>query len=445
MFELFSKVKRFFLETLWQQPSTDASVLWRGLINSMRITSIVVRDLANGELNLRAMSLVYTTLLSLVPLLAVTFSVLKAFGIHNKMEPLLLSTLEPLGPQGVEITANILGFVQNIKVGVLGAVGIAMLFYTVLILIQKVEDAFNFVWRVQRGRSLSRRFADYLSVVMIGPVLVFTALGVAASAMNAEVVQSLRAIEPFGTLLIYLSKLIPYVMIVLTFTFLYKFIPNIKVKFVPALIGATVGGVLWVTLGSVFASFVAGASNYTAIYSGFAIVLFFMIWLYLAWLILLVGTQVVFYLQNPKLVWLGGQNRNLSPRLREQEGLKLMMIIARHFQQQGQALSVGELDQKTGLIINNTQALLDILKRGELLAESTGDEVRYLPARDTANILVEDILQCLRTDEERGEIAQVLSNEPSLDQLLQRLTQMNQNVLKELNLRDLSMGKINAD
>ena len=444
MFELFSKIKIFFLETLWQQPSTDTSMLWRGLINSMRIMSIVIRDLASGELNLRAMSLVYTTLLSLVPLLAVTFSVLKAFGIHNKMEPLLLSALEPLGSQGIEITANIIGFVQNIKVGVLGAVGIAMLFYTVIVLIQKVEDAFNFVWRVQRGRSLSRRFADYLSVVMIGPVLVFTALGVAASAMNADVVHTLRAIEPFGTLLIYLSKLIPYVMIVLTFTFLYKFVPNTKVKLTPALIGATVGGVLWVALGSLFASFVASASNYTAIYSGFAIILFFMIWLYLAWLILLIGTQVVFYAQNPKLVWLGGQNYNLSPRLREQEGLKLMMIIARHFQHEGHALSVRELEQKTGLMANNTQALLNILKRGGLLVKSADDEVRYLPARDIANILVEDILQCLRTDEELNSNAQLLTRESSLDQLFQQLTQANENVLKGLSLRDLSMGKINA-
>lgn len=419
-------------------------MLWRGLINSLRIISSVIRDLANGELNLRAMSLVYTTLLSLVPLLAVAFSVLKAFGIHNKMEPLLLGALEPLGPKGVEITATIIDFVQNIKVGVLGAIGIAMLFYTVITLIQKVEDAFNFVWRVQRGRSLSRRFADYLSVVMIGPVLVFTAMGVAASAMNADVVLSLRAIEPFGTLLIFFSKLIPYAMIILAFTFLYKFIPNTKVQFLPALIGATVGGVLWVALGSVFASFVAAAGNYTAIYSGFAILLFFMIWLYLAWLILLIGTQVAFYLQYPRLVWLGGQNYDLSPRLREQEGLKLMVILTRQFQQQQAALTASELEQKTGLIINTVQELLNMLMRGKFVVELAEDETRYQPAKDTANILVGDVLTCLRTDEELFSLNQKSIDDFSSEQLFQQLTQANHDVLKDLSLRDLSIGKVDV-
>ena len=212
----------------------------------------------------------------------------------------------------------------------------------------------------------------------------------------------------------------------------------------PALVGATVGGVLWVTLGSVFASFVAAASNYTAIYSGFAILLFFMIWLYLAWLILLIGAQVSFYLQNPKLVGIGSHDFGLSPRLREQEGLKLMVVLARQFQQQQSALTTNALEQKTGLIINTVQTLLYILKRGGLVVVLADDEARYQPARDTANILVEDILICLRTDEERSShIHNSIDDSPS-KQLFQQLKQSEHSVLKDLNLRDLSMGKLNV-
>src|SRR5690606_24899296 len=109
-----------------------------------------------------------------------------------------------------ELAQNIIGFVENIKVGVLGSLGLAMLFYTIIALIQKVESAFNFVWRVKRPRTLARRFTDYLSVVMIGPVLVFSALGITGAALDNDVVMKLQSIEPFGTLLLILSKLLPY-------------------------------------------------------------------------------------------------------------------------------------------------------------------------------------------------------------------------------------------
>ncbi|RKZ99582.1 MAG: ribonuclease BN, partial [Gammaproteobacteria bacterium] len=249
MIDLIARIKNFFLVTLWQDLPEQTNVIWRWLINSLRVTYIMIRELASGQLNLRAMSLVFTTLLSLVPLIAVAFSVLKAFGVHNQIEPALLQMLEPLGPQGVEITSNIIGFVQNVKVGVLGSLGLAILFYTIIALIQKIENAFNYVWRVKQARTLARRFTDYLSVVMIGPVLVFTALGITATVMTHSVVQTLQAIEPFGTLILLVGKLLPYLMIIVAFTFLYKFIPNTRVKLMPALVGATVAGVLWVTVG----------------------------------------------------------------------------------------------------------------------------------------------------------------------------------------------------
>ncbi|HFC53817.1 MAG TPA: ribonuclease BN, partial [Gammaproteobacteria bacterium] len=118
---------------------------------------VLVRDLARGQLSLRAASLSYTTLLSLVPLLAVSFSVLQAFGVYNQLEPLLLQFLEPLGPKGAEIGERIVSFVSNMRVGVLGSVGLAMLFYTVISLVNKIERSFNHIWRVKENRTFGRR------------------------------------------------------------------------------------------------------------------------------------------------------------------------------------------------------------------------------------------------------------------------------------------------
>jgi membrane protein len=442
MTELISKLKAFLQVTLWQELPEKSNLLVRWLFNTLRVSYIMVRELATGELNLRAMSLVFTSLLSLVPLIAVAFSVLKAFGVHNQIEPALLSLLEPLGSRGEEITANIIGFVENVKVGLLGSLGVAMLFYTIIALVQKIENAFNFVWRVKKARTLARRFTDYLSVVMIGPLLIFTGLGVAATVLNHDVVQQMQAIEPFGTLLVVVSKLVPYLMIILAFTFLYKFIPNTRVNLAPALMGATVAGILWVTLGTLFASFVASSSSYTAIYSSFAILFFFMLWLYLAWLILLTGSLVAFYLQHPKLVQLGDQPYQLSPRLREKEGLWLMTVIARRFCRQQPAFSLQDLEEETALIPSILQELLMTLVDGGLLVELAGEYPSYVPAQDISSIKVSMILQCLRTAEE-SELLKVKSLvEPAVDKLLQQLAIAQNGVLAELTLHDLAVGKI---
>ncbi len=435
------QIKHFFNTTLWQELPAGSHVLWRGVMQSLRVVYIVIRELMTGELNLRAMSLVFTTLISLVPLIAVAFSVLKAFGIHNQIEPALLGLLAPLGERGVDITANIIGFVENVKVGVLGSVGVAMLFYTIIALVKKVENAFNFVWRVKRPRTLARRFTDYLSVIMIGPVLVFTGLAVAATALNADIVQQLQGIEPFGTLIIWAGKVVPYLMIIVAFTFLYTFIPNTKVQIKAALIGATVAGILWVMLGTVFASFVVSSSNYTAIYSSFAILFFFMIWLYLAWFILLVGSQVAFYIQHPKLVQVGGHHEALSPRMQEQEGLKLMTVIAQQFQQEKPALTVMDLERETGLTADNIMVLVDGLEQGGFLLEVEGSTPAYVPARDTANMAVDQVLACLRTAGESGIVDMATPVTPELASVLDKLTVAQKAALADLSLRDLSLGK----
>ena len=442
--DFITKLKQFFQVTLWQETAEQSSALVRAVMNTLKVSYIVIRELAKGELNLRAMSLVFTTLLSLVPLIAVAFSVLKAFGVHNQIEPFLLGVLEPLGPKGPEIAANIIGFVQNVKVGVLGSLGVAMLFYTIISLIQKIEYAFNFVWRVKRARTLARRFTDYLSVVMIGPILVVAAMGVAATVLNHNVVLALQAIEPFGTLILTATKLLPYLMIITAFTFLYKFIPNTNVKFGPALMGATVAGVLWIGVGTLFASFVASSSNYTAIYSSFAILFFFMIWLYLAWFILLTGSQVAFYLQHPKLDSYGGEQYELSPRLREKVGVSLMTRIGKRFYEQKSALTVNELEAEMALTNNILQDLLNKLEQGGLLVELQGDEPSYQPAQDIANISVSEILTCLRTAEESQGMGGKVAIAGEVNRLLDQLEQVQQSTLQDVSLRELVAGTTKA-
>ena len=169
---IISQIEKFLRRDLWL-PDLETLRGWAAFYTRMlRLVVVAISDFRDGALSIRATSLVSTTLLSLVPFLAITFSVLKAFGVHQQIEPILAQGLEPLGEKGAEISARIIEFVNNIGVGKLGALGVLGLFYTTYSLIDKIEEALNHIWRVRHSRTLARKFTDYLSVVLVGPVLV---------------------------------------------------------------------------------------------------------------------------------------------------------------------------------------------------------------------------------------------------------------------------------
>lgn len=355
------------------------------------------REFYEGGLKHRAMSLVYTSLLSLAPLLAVSFSVLKAFGVHNQAEPLLLELLAPLGAQARDMTTNIITFVENIRVGVLGFIGFVALFYTVVSLLEQIEDSLNHVWRVVRARSFLRRFSDFLSMILIGPVLVFSGLGIAATMTSTALAQRIIAIEPFGTAYYLTGILLPYVLIIAAFTFAYLFIPNTSVKPLPALTGGTVAGIAWKATGSLFAVFAANSAQYNAIYSGFAVILLFIIWLYLSWLILLLGGVIAFHCQYPRYLNYVSRQPRLSGRCKEQLGLVLMYLIGRsHFRGES-AWTLHGLADAVNLPWESVAESLDCLRQSHLVLALDDEDESYIPARDTDAILLREIVQAVRS------------------------------------------------
>ena len=215
----------WFTRLVWEPDLRQLSTSLKVAVFIARVLHMLVRELLGGQLNLRAMSLVYTTLLSLVPLLAVSLSVLKGFGVHNQIEPMLYNFLKPLGSEGAVVADKIVSFVDNVEVGVLGSVGLVLLIYTVIALLQKIEKAFNYVWQVEHLRPIVRRISSYLSVVLIGPVLLFF-----ATVLSSDIAQRLIAIKPFSAVLLSAGELLPYLLVCLAFTFIYIFMPNTRVQ-----------------------------------------------------------------------------------------------------------------------------------------------------------------------------------------------------------------------
>ena len=358
------------------------------------------RDIVFGQLTLRAMSLVYTTLLSVVPLIAFSFSVLKGLGKHKELEPLLYDFLAPLGPQGEQITQQVIALVDNVKGSVLGGVSLAFFIYTAISMVQKVEESFNYVWYVSKPRSFARRFSEYFFVLLIGPILMVTALGMLTSIRSNAVVQMILTNESLGRIFVVASQLTPYLLITGVFTFLYMYMPNTKVKFKAALVGGLAGGFLWASAGAFFATFVLYASRTQLIYSGFAVAITTLIWLYLSWLILLIGAQLAFYFQQPAFLRIGRREPRLSNSMRERLALNVMYLVGKAFRDPDATTSIGEISQQLSMPSIALAPVTNALESAALLITTENEEL--LPGREMARIPLNDILAVVRTQGETG-------------------------------------------
>jgi membrane protein len=383
------------LEGLLFQKSRTMDPPWGPVLRRLRYPVALIRDWLEGEINIRAMSLAYTTLLSLVPLMVFSLSVLKGLGARSDLRILLREFFRPLGSTATQLTETVMQFVTNMRGELLGSIGLAFLVYTVVTTIQKIEASFNFVWRVDRPRSLARRFTEYLSIMVLGPILLAVALGLLASAEHSPFAQWLQAIAPLAWLTGVLGGVLPYAIVAIVFTFMYSFIPNTHVEFRAALIGGVTAGIIWALVGKATTGLILYSSQMVAVYTGFAIVLTTLIWVYLSWLILLIGAQLAFYVQFPHCMRHGHDNVELGAADREQVGLSIMYLIGRDY---GDGKSYWDADRLAVEFDVPGIALAPVLARLEdagLLVVT--EKEQYVPGRDPQGIFLSDILDAVRS------------------------------------------------
>jgi membrane protein len=432
------KLQKRIFKFIWINDTQTLPAWKQKLVQALRIAYLVIRDLIEGELTLRAMGLVYTTLLSLVPFIAISFSVLKGFGVQNQIEPMLMNFLAPLGDKGVEVSERIIGFVNNMKVGVLGSVGLVLLVYTAVSLLQKIERSFNYTWRVSEGRSVIQRFSQYLSVILIGPVLVFTALGITASITSYSLIQNLMQIHAIGDIIESFSRIVPYMLVIVAFTFVYMLIPNTKVYFKSALVGGLVAGVLWESAGWIFASFVVNSTKYMAIYTVFASLIFFMIWLYVSWMILLIGCSISFYHQNPEQRRLQARVAQLSNRVREKLAIAIMALIGTVYYQKQAPYNARQLAGRLGIGSEACDKVIKDLLEAKLLLKTADEPPALIPAYSLERMLVQDAVNAVRVSgESRGLNPLAMMSPAAAQQAFERLEDGVQDSLQGLSVKDL--------
>jgi membrane protein len=391
---MVADIRRYLERDLWKIDATPRGRLPSLGIALARVLVVVVRALTDSQLNLEATALVYRTLLSIVPLLAVGFSVLKAFGAEYRIDAVVARILEPLGASGAQLAAQVVGFVENLRVSVLGAIGFVLLFYTVLSVIERIESAFNGIWHVRRPRSLARKFSDYLSIVLVGPVLVFGAFAIMAAAQNYWLVQRvLAATHLTGAAMFVARHGAPFVLLVAAFTLLYRLLPHTRVTLRAALVGGMAAALMWHVAGYGFTLFVAGSTSYTAIYSGAAVFLISLIWLQLAWLIVLTGAQVAYVHQHPIASVIVRSRPSML--LREQIGLGALVEVTRRYLRGEGPSQPTELARTLDAPLATLEDLLEDFVASGLLVHTTEPD-GVLLARAPDHVSVIDALGAIR-------------------------------------------------
>jgi membrane protein len=424
-----------FLDSCFFGPASARPGALGATLRVLRYPYAVLRDLSRGEINLRAMSLVYTTLLSLIPLLAFSFAVLKIFGARRDLEPVVLEFFRPLGTAAAqELTTRVLQFAGRVSSGIVGALGLALLAWTLVGTIKKVEDSFNFLWHVEQPRSFARRLAEYTGFLIAAPVILVGFVGLLHATFASAPVQEVVHLPLLQRLRGASIAVAPYAMVTAFFSALYMMIPNTRVRWRAALTGALVAGVLWATVGRLFTALVVYSTRLTVVYAGFAFVVAALLWTYFGWLILLAGAQLSFYVQNPTYLRLGLQQLRLSSVELEQLALKLMYLVGRTHLAGGRRWTVNRLATELGLPGIAVAQMASTLERAGLLIVTEWDEL--VPSRDIGRIGVYEILDIARR-QSTGHVVPRQVPIPPVDRLLANLEEVRRHRCGDLTLRDL--------
>lgn len=381
------------LKKAWKLDPDDYHGMRRSGLKAWQFLVLILRNFWLDNCLLRGSALAFTSILSLVPLLALAFAILKGFGVQNQVEPLVLDQLSG-GSQ--EVVEGIISYINNTNMRTMGVFGLVTLMVTAITLLDNVEDAFNAIWGVKATRSFRHKFSDYLTVLISGPVLMFTAVSVTTFMQSQAAFKWLVETSYLGDILIFLLQLLPYLVVWIALTLLYLFIPNAAVRFRSALAGAVVAGTCWQVAQWWYIHLQVGVAKYNAIYGTLAVLPIFMVWIYVSWLIVLFGVEIVYAHQNIRSLRREMRVGTLSHRTRELLCLAILADIVNAFVRGTDGWTAVRLEDDLDISERILLELVGSLVEAGLLVATVGPPTVYRPARDPDMITVEEVLAVLK-------------------------------------------------
>ncbi len=357
----------------------------------LRIGRQVVASPFNKEIFIHAGALSFKLVLSLVPMLALIFSVAKGFGVQETLEPIIMNNL--IGVEGGnDLIPKILEYVGNTNVKALGTIGLIFMVYTAISMISGVEDSFNRIWSITKSRSFFRKFSDYLSVLTIGPLLLVITISLSAMLSSNTITQKLLEYGVFAGAMGFFFTVLPWLASIAVLTMLYIFVPNTVVKWPPALIAGTIAGICWQCNQILFIKFQIGVARYNAIYGTFASLPIFMLWIYAGWIIVLYGALLNHACQHKNSL-VGAFTQRLSFGDQEKVVLLVLTQLCREFDQGNKGSTASQLSNVFQIplpLVNTALSRLTEQEYVTMVEESSPKEPLFMPARPGSSILLAD-------------------------------------------------------
>lgn len=415
---LYQRVSAFVLRDIWLVDLSPATGRRRWLLPVRVIVMTCHGFFHSHQCLLRAAALTYTTMLALVPMLAFMFAFLKGLGVQNQLEPILIDKLPVDSEQTVRM---IISYVNKIEVRTLGAIGLGALFFTTLLQLNAVEKAFNAIWGVSSGRSLLRQIADYVSVMVIAPVVLLLVTAMNTAIQNQTLVATMLERRLVGDAMVLLFTTFPYAALWLVFAFFYVFLPNTRVQVVPALIGGVIGGTLWQVAQWAYIDFQIGVTKYQAIYGALAQLPVFMVWIYMSWVVTLLGAELSRACQHGTLMSMAHIPRYANSYVREWLASELYFSLVQRFRSGAGPWSAATFARRHQVPTALVQEVLVPLREKQFLIEMASQPDHYVPGRDPATLTPWEILHALRHHGD-GRVEDVITQHNTLaTRLLTRL------------------------
>lgn len=434
------KTKKFFTHHVWHVRSDKFPWWQRWFVKLVRIIILGVRGYTQKNLVLRASALTMFSLLSIVPVVAMIFGIAQGFGL----EEYLTKELKSAFATQPDVLNNLLTYshnmLSNTKGGLIAGLGSVILLWSVVQVLGNIEDAFNSIWFVKKGRSWTRKFTDYLSIMLVAPILIIItgAANIFISTYIATFAKQLESLsDSLENLIIFSIQFLPYLTTCLMFFLVYLVMPNIKVKPRAALYAGLIAGIVFQVFQWGYIEFQIGISKYNTIYGSFASIPLFITWLQYSWIIVLVGAEISYCIQNVVEFEGEKQTTNISHKMRMLYSLYILHYIAKKFKEADRSPDAGEISAKLDIPLNLCRTLLENMLRCDLVAE-TIEEYRtehcYVPAMDIAHLNLAFIINKL---ESQGQLKR-LGNSDTLHEIKTKYNDLEQAMINSKSNRNIA-------
>lgn len=397
---MLSKWMKFVQTDVWRMRLREQPRGKSFLIRLVQIIILAVRSFNENKCRFRASALTFYSLLSLVPIIALMFGIAKGFGLQQQVEEQLRAKME--GQQ--EVLTKIIDFsntmLANTSGGIIAGIGVVFLFWAIISVLSSIENSFNDIWGVIKPRSFGRKFGDYLSMMLICPILLVIS-GSATIFVSSHiklVIEKIPLLKDLGPAFWLPLKMLPYVTIWIVFTFIFAFMPNTKVRFTSALIGGIVAGTIFQVVQWVYINFQIGAARYGAIYGSFAALPLFLIWLQTSWFIVLFGAEVSFAHQNVETYEFEPDCLSVSKSFKMLLSLLIVQRLVKKFCDGEKPADAPGLSHELEIPVRLVRQLLYELSESEVLSEVKDrkeKESAYQPAIDVSKMTIKFVIDKL--------------------------------------------------